>query len=180
MSRRLIVIICVCLVCAVMLCSCSSSDTDKDGVKVPVYADDGTLTGYERSFHNDKGQLSRLDQFSADDEYTGFILYDYDSDGRIFQETTYGPDGIGKFFYNYEYDDEGRYYRVSYVTMNDGYTVTWYKDGEENEIYNYASDGTVLSHKALSNGEWIDATEEPLVPASQPQTAAESDSSDES
>lgn len=160
MIRHKLSITSLVLLCVILLCACNAdgntAPTVPDGSMIPVTEASGTITGYERYSHNSEGYLSRTDYFTVDEQLDHYVIYDYDDEGRVIQETTYAANGIGQFFYQYEYDEDGNYSCVTHVTQGEGYTVTWYQDGEENEIYTLDADGNLLSHQEKQNGEWVE------------------------
>ena len=159
MSRRIICIAVLCLIAAMLFCACKEgggSSAVADGSMTPATDSSGNITGYERYSHNADGLLSRVDYFTTDETLDHYVLYDYDSDGRLIMETTYAGNGIGLYYYDYEYDVDGNYSRVMYVTQTEGYTVTFYENGEESELFSYDNKGNLLSHQEKQNGQWVE------------------------
>ena len=158
MRKCFLLILSLCVVCAVLLSACGGGDASQnaDSSMEPVTDSSGTITGYERYSHNSEGLVSRIDYFTADNIYDHYVIYEYDSKGRVVLETTYSANGVGQYFYDYRYDDDGNYEKVTYATQNDGYTVTLYAEGMENEKFHYDNKGNLLSHQEMQNGEWIE------------------------
>ena len=74
------------------LCSCSGKKPDGD--MTPVKDDSGNITGYERRYHNDNGDITRWDIYDADQVYQSYVLYEYDNHNRLISEITYLANGI--------------------------------------------------------------------------------------
>ena len=158
MRKRLICALCFVVLSVFALASCSSDDPAQyDGVMTEVKDSAGQITGYERRYHNDNGDITRLDVYDADEVYQSFVIYEYDDSYRLTKETTYRADGIGEFYYTYTYDDDGNLYEKGWYSAKDGATRTLYDaDGSEVEKYTYNSDDILTNHEVLENGEWVE------------------------
>jgi len=168
MSRRIITaVVCIlCVLTAFSLSSCKKGDAQQsteDGVLIKITSDNGDIIGYERRYHNDHGDMSRLDVYDKDEVYDHYIVYEYDDDYRIIKETTYKADGIGDHYYEYTYDDDGNLKEKGYFTMSDGAERTLYNpDGSAKERYAYDANDTLILHEVCENGIWKSAPlEEP-------------------
>ena len=144
------------------LCGCSdNADQSAEGVLTEVKDGSGNITGYERRYHNDNGDITRLDVYDADEVYEYFVLYEYDDSNRLIQETRYRADGIGEYYYTYEYDDDGNITEKGYFSATDGAELTLYDaEGNETERYIYDNTDTLTKHEVLENGQWVEASEE--------------------
>ena len=176
MIRRNLVSIFVCiLLSAVMilpLCSCGS-ETAADGAYTPVKDENGSITGYERKYHNDNGDITRWDVYDANEQYDHYILYEYDSDGNLAKETYYRADGIGVYYYAYSYTDDGVLAEMDYASAKEGSTRTQYdSEGKELKRYSYDNKDEFFKYEEFINGKWV---EKPI-----PTDADASDGSDES
>lgn len=159
--RRLIAAVCICLVCLSLFSACSDNAPETENGKLIELKDDsGAVTGYERRYYNDNGDVTRVDVYDTEDVYQSFIIYDYDDAYRLIQETHYRADGIGEYYYDYTYDDDGNMIEKGYFTMKDGAEVTLYDtDGNETERYTYDSDDSLSKHEVMVDGKWVEATE---------------------
>ncbi len=164
MRKRLLQSVCICLVIVLtaLLCACSnSSSKSEEGVLKEVKDESGAVTGYERRYHNDNGDLTRLDVYDANQEYDHYLIYEYDDSNRLIKETRYRSDGIGEYYYTYDYDNNGNLIEKGYFSAKDGAERTLYdSDGNETERYTYDSADTLTAHEVNRNGQWVAATEE--------------------
>ena len=121
-----------------------------------VTDDSGNVTGYERRYHNENGDISRLDRYDINKEYLSFALYEYDDNGRLFSETEYQANGIAESRTVYSYDDDGILSERAYELPNGEATVERYDaDGNVVEKLCYDSDEKLFRREVLENGEWI-------------------------
>ena len=157
MTRFFSLVLAGCLCAALLFCGCSGETSGQDGVMTAVRNESGTVTGYQTVYHNDNGDLSRVDFYDADQVYDHFVVYEYDSQNRLIQETTYRADGIGDFYYTYVYDDGGVLTEKGYFTMSDGAVRTLLgPDGSETERYTYDSADTLIRHEIFTDGAWTE------------------------
>ena len=135
------------LLLAVVLCSCSggASAPTEDGIMTEVRDDGGNLTGYERRFYYDDGNISRLDCYDADQVYQSFVLYDYYDSGLLSAETYYRADGIAEYRSVYTYDDDGKLTEKAWEYPDGSAEVIRYDaDGNETERLNYDTEGELI------------------------------------
>lgn len=159
--RKLIALLCVVLAILVLV-SCHSGDSNatekptEDGVMTEIMDDDGNLTGYERRYHNNNGDITRWDVYDADQTYLYYVLYEYDDDGRLSSETRYKAEGFAEYRYVYTYDDDGNLAEKAFEDPHGEATVTRY-DAEGNEIERlyYGTDEKLSKREVLENGAWI-------------------------
>lgn len=156
--RRLIpLIVCLCLL-SVLLCACEGEPAPPaDGALTPVTDDTGNITGYERKYHNDSGDITRWDRYDENEQYIEYVLYEYDSSGRLAQETTYAADGIGQFYYAYSYDEDGNLAEKDYCTMKEGSERTLYVNGAESERLTFDKYDVLIKYEVSQNGAWVEA-----------------------
>ena len=163
--KRLIILL-VCFIAVISLCSCSgSSEPAADGAMTAVTSSDGTVTGYERRFHNENGDITRLDVYDADKVYQSFVLYDYDDYDRLLSETFYAADGIAQYRNVYSYDDDGNLAEMAVEHPHGEAEVTRYdSDGNETERLFYDTEEELYQRDVLEDGVWhsYDADGEPI------------------
>ena len=87
MKRRFIPLI-LCLAFVLLFSACGAP-ADVDGAMTPIKDENGAVTGYERKYHNDNGDVTRWDVYDASEQYDHYVLYEYDSNGRLGKETYY-------------------------------------------------------------------------------------------
>ena len=164
MIRKLVSFISVCLLSVLLLTACS--ETEPNGAYVPVKDDSGTITGYERKYYNDNGDITRWDVYTAQEEYDHYLLYEYDSDNRLAKETYYQADGIGVYYYAYSYDDNGNLAEKDYCTAKEGSERVLYQDGTESERITFDKNDELIKYEVYQDGSWVETeletqTEEP-------------------
>ena len=153
--RRSAVFLCAVLIAFTTLLLCSCSGEKPDGEMTAVKDDSGNITGYERRYHNDNGDITRWDIYDADEVYQSYVLYEYDNNNRLISEITYHANGIGDHGIDYDYDDDGNLTQKLEFSAKGGATRTLYdKDGNKTEIYEYDDTDTLTEHKVYGNGEW--------------------------
>lgn len=156
--RRLIALIAAVLIILCMT-ACDASDKQEateDGVMTEIKDDDGNLTGYERRYHNDNGDITRWDVYDENQTYQYYILYEYDDDGRLSSETRYGAEGFGEYRYVYTYDDDGNLNEKAYEDPHGEATVVYYDtDGNEIERKYFGSDEKLEKREVLEDGKWV-------------------------
>lgn len=159
MRRLAALLVCLCLLVSLCLAACGDDDSgDSNGLYVPVKDSSGNITGYERRYYNDNGDITRWDVYDSNEVYDHYVLYEYDSSNRLIQETTYRADGIGDFYYTYLYNDDDVVIEKGYYTMKDGAQVTLYSDdGTESERYTYDNTDTLTLYEVYENGTWTEA-----------------------
>lgn len=156
MMRKISAILCVCLLCALILVSCS--DKKADGEMTPVKDDSGAVTGYERKYHNDNGDITRWDVYDADQKYDHYLLYEYDSNGRLGKETYYTANGIGVYYNAYSYNEEGKLAEKDYASAKEGSTRTLYdNDGNEKERFTYDVEDKLIKYEVFQKDEWVES-----------------------
>lgn len=178
MSRRITAAV-ACVLCLLMvfsLSSCKKGDTQstEDGVLIKITDDSGNIISYERRYHNDHGDMSRLDVYDKDEVYDHYIIYEYDDDYHLIKETTYRADGIGDHYYEYTYDDDGNLAEKDYVTMSDGAErIIYNPNGSAKERFVYDANDTLIKHEVCENGIWKAASlEEPTEETEAEETKA--------
>lgn len=143
------------------LCACGEggdATKDEDGALTKISSDGGNVIGYERKYHNDRGDITRLDVYDKDENYDHYVIYEYDDAHRLVKETTYRADGIGDYYYTYEYDENGVLTEKGYFTQMNGATRTLYDaKGYATEKFTYDSDSKLVKHEVNKNGKWEDA-----------------------
>ena len=167
MKKLALFILIACISAAVLLCSCGDaevSDTPRDGEMTAVTDESGNISGYERRFHNDNGDITRLDVYDKDQVYLSYVLYAYDDSDRLLSETYYRADGIATSRTVYSYDENGNLYEKAFEQPNGEATVERYDAaGELIEKLYYNTDEKLTVREVLENGEWkiYEATESP-------------------
>lgn len=154
MIKRLIALCCVLLSALFLLTACGKEPVDGD--LTPVKDENGTITGYERKYHNDTGGVTRWDVYDADQQYDHYVLYEYDSSDRLTKETYYQADGIGVYYYEYSYDENGKLAEEDYASAKNGSTRTLYNNGEENIRYTYDEKDELVKYEEYIGGTWVE------------------------
>ena len=163
MIKKLAAVLFGCLFAVFILSACE--DSQVDGVMTEIKDDSGQITGFERRYHNDNGDITRLDVYDKDQVYDHYIIYEYDDEYRLIKETAYQADGLGDYYYTYEYDDDGNLIEKGYYTAKDEALITIYDtDGDEIERYHYDKEDKLYLHEVLENGKWVsyDADDNPI------------------
>ena len=138
------------------LYSCAS-DTAADGDYVPIKDDNGAITGYERKYHNDNGDITRWDVYDAQEQYDHYVLYEYDSENRLVKETYYLASGIGEYYYAYSYDENGELAEKDYCTAKDGSERILYENGAEAKRLTFDYNDELIKYEEYRNGSWVEA-----------------------
>lgn len=155
MRKLLLRLLTACILAAVLLCACG--DTETDGSLTPIKDENGSVTGYERKYHNDNGDVTRWDVYDAQEQYDHYTLYEYDSNGRLAKETYYQANGIGVWYYAYSYTEEGVLAEMDYASAKDGSTRTLYgEDGKEKYRYTFDHEDQFVKNEEFVNGEWVE------------------------
>ena len=163
MKRIVIFLLVFALFFCVMLSACSAGDIKptEDGVLTEVRGDSGNLTGYERRYHNDNGDITRLDVYDAEQVYQSFVIYEYDDNGLLYTETDYQTDGIAVSRDVYSYDESGAVYEIAHESPYGDATVDRYDaNGEVVEKFCYDTDGRLERHEELKDGVWTEISTE--------------------
>ena len=155
MKKRIVLLPIFCLLFSLLLTACGS-EASYDGAMTPIKDESGTVTGYERKYHNDSGDITRWDVYDADEQYDHYILYEYDSSGRLGKETYYQANGIGVYYYAYSYSDEGTIAEMDYVNAKEGSARTLYDvNGIEQYRYTYDNNDDLVQYEILENDAWV-------------------------
>ncbi len=155
MIRRIALVCCVFALCALLLTACGKK---ADGEMAPVRDDNGAVTGYERKYHNENGDVTRWDVYDANQQYDHYILYEYDSNNRLAKETYYQADGIGVYYYAYSYHSSGKPAEKDYVSAKEGSTRTLYdEDGQEKERMTFDQNDTMTKYEVYQNNTWVES-----------------------
>lgn len=163
MMKKLIAILCLCVCCSLFFVGCGEKT---DGSMEPIKDETGNITGYERKYHNENGDITRWDVYDVDQQYEHYILYEYNSNGLLGKETYYQADGIGVYYYAYSYDESGNMAEKDYVSAKDGSTRTLYdSDGNESERYTFDKQDQLSMYEVYQNGTWVESE-----PPTQPET----------
>lgn len=171
MIRRYTALLIIVLALCAVLCACGDEQSETpaaDGALTAVKDGDGAIVGYERRYHNDNGDITRLDIYDADQTYLNYVLYEYDDAGLLFTETYYTANGIAQSRTLYTYDEDGRLYEKSYEYPHGDATVERYNaDGEIVEKRYYDTDEQLSYTERLEDGKWVkcDPTEPPATEA---------------
>ena len=80
MMKRIVAILCSLALCTFFLSACGNK---ADGAMEPVQDENGSVTGYERVYHNDNGDITRWDVYDVNQKYDHYVLYEYDSNGKM-------------------------------------------------------------------------------------------------
>lgn len=155
MSRKLIVFLSFCLFGMILFSACSGKPAD--GEYTPIKDDSGTVTGYERKYHNDNGDVTRWDVYDANQQYDHFVLYEYDANDRLAKETYYLANGIGEYYYAYSYDEDGNLAEKDYCTAKNGSVRLRYQKGVESERMTYDRDDKLIKYEVYRNDTWTEA-----------------------
>lgn len=122
----------------------------------PLKDENGAVTGYERKYHNDNGDVTRWDVYDANQQYDHYVLYEYDSNNRLAKETYYQASGIGVYYYAYSYNDSGKIAEEDFVSVKEGSTRTLYDaDGHEEKRYTYDRDDQLIKYEVYQNDTWV-------------------------
>ena len=152
--KRIIALLCLCLFCALFLMACGEQP---DGSMEPIKDDSGVITGYERKYHNDNGDITRWDVYDADEQYDHFVLYEYDSNDRLAKETYYAASGFGVWYNAYSYYDNGNVSEKDYASAKEGSSRTLYnEDGSEKERYTYDENDQLIKYEVYQNDSWVE------------------------
>ena len=155
MMRRLAILLCVFALCSLFFTGCNQKT---DGELTPVKDENGAISGYERKYHNDNGDVTRWDVYDANQQYDHYILYEYDSNDRLAKETYYQANGIGVYYYAYSYNDSGKLAEEDYVSAKEGSTRTLYDaDGHEKERMTYDLNDTLIKYEVYQNNTWVES-----------------------
>ena len=155
MIRRIVTILCLCLCIILTLTACGEKP---DGAMEPVMDVNGNITGYERKYHNDNGDITRWDVYDANEQYDHYILYEYDSNDRLAKETYYDASGFGVWYNAYSYSDEGSLAEKDYASAKEGSTRTLYdSDGNEKERFTYDNNDQLSKYEVYQNDIWVEA-----------------------
>lgn len=157
--KRLICFTLSVLLIGIIFCSCSdkgSESSTENGVLTEVKDDNGNLTGYERRYTNDNGDITRWDVYDADQTYLYYVLYEYDENNRLLSETKYKAEGFAEYRYVYTYDDKGNLSEKAYELPHGEAEVHRYNaDGEEIERLYYDTEEKLIKREVLENGKWV-------------------------
>ena len=146
----------VCILSAVFLCACGDQPA-VDGALTPVKDENGIITGYERKYHNDNGDITRWDVYDAQEQYLNYTLYEYDSNGNLAKETLYEASGIGVHYYAYSYTDDGVLAEMDYASAKNGSSRTIYdEEGKEKYHYSYDNNDNLVKYEEYVNGDWVE------------------------
>lgn len=161
MKTRLISVICcfLLILLSLTLCACDSSGDEKpteDGVMTELRDDNDNLTGYERKYHNDNGDVTRWDVYDENQTYLYYVLYEYDDNNRLTAETKYKAEGFAEYRYTYTYDDNGKLSEKAYELPHGEAEVYRYDaDGNEIERLYYDTNEALYKREVLENGKWV-------------------------
>ncbi|MBQ3284076.1 MAG: hypothetical protein IJH40_00365 [Ruminococcus sp.] len=156
MRRLSAILLIVCILSTVLLCACGDQPA-VDGAMTAVKDENGNITGYERRYHNDNGDITRWDVYDAQEQYLNYTLYEYDSSGNLAKETLYEASGIGIHYYAYSYTDEGVLAEMDYASAKDGSSRTLYdEEGIEKERYTYNNKDRLVKFEEYVFGEWVE------------------------
>ena len=120
-----------------------------------VKDDADNIVGYERRYHNDNGDITRLDRYDADQSYQSYVLYTYDDDGRLYTETTYAANGIGQSSIVYTYDDDGRLSQKAYEYPHSATVELYGSDGNVIEKQYYDNNNRLSYREVMEDGAWV-------------------------
>ena len=104
--------------------------------------------------YNEKNQLTKFSEYSAQGELTGYEITEYNQQGKRIKETEYTADGKIESYTLYEYDSQGRdKQKIEYYPSGAKHWVTQYRyleDGTRQYKWDsYYEDGSILR-----KGEW--------------------------
>ena len=152
MMRKITAILLICVICSLFLTACGEKP---DGSMEPIKDESGNITGYERKYHNENGDITRWDVYDANEQYDHYILYEYNSDNLLAKETYYEASGIGVWYYAYSYNESGNYAEVDFVSAKNGSTRTLYDTGgKENERFTYDKNDQLIKYEVYQNDSW--------------------------
>ena len=155
MMRKLGAILCIFALCACFLSACGKK---ADGEMEPVKDENGAVTGYERKYHNDNGDITRWDVYDVNQQYDHYVLYEYDSHNRLAKETYYMANGIGVYYYAYSYNESGKLAEQDFVSAKGDSTRTIYDaDGHEKERYTYDKTDKMTKFEVYQNDTWVES-----------------------
>ncbi|MBQ3329871.1 MAG: hypothetical protein IJG87_01675 [Ruminococcus sp.] len=156
MRRSSLILLIACILAMILLCACGDK-TVVDGELTAVKDENGNITGYERRYHNDNGDITRWDVYDAQEQYLNYTLYEYDSDGNLAKETLYEANGIGVYYYAYSYTDDGVLAEKDYASAKNGSSRTLYdEDGNEKYHYSYDNNDNLVKYEEYVNGDWVE------------------------
>ena len=168
--RRILFILCVLALCSLLLTACGKK---ADGELTPVKDENGATAGYERKYHNDNGDVTRWDVYDASEQYDHYVLYEYDSNGRLGKETYYRADGIGVYYNAYSYTEDGVIAEMDYASAKEGSTRTLYdEEGKESKRMTYDINDELVKYEEFADGDWV---EKPLPTESTDPTEADAE-----
>lgn len=148
-------ILCLFALCSLVLTACGEK---ADGEMVPVKDENGAVSGYERKYHNDNGDITRWDVYDANEQYDHYILYEYNSNNRLAKETYYEASGIGVYYYAYSYNDSGKLAEEDFVSAKNGSTRTLYDDdGKEKQRFTYDQKDQLTKYEVYQNDTWVES-----------------------
>lgn len=154
--KRLLCLLLIAVVLCTTLCACDSDESKINGAMVEVKDDDGKLSGYERRFYNDNGDVTRLDVYDSDQTYLYYMLYEYDDIDRLFTESRYSSEGFAEYRYVYSYNDNGKLSEKAIEYPHGEAEVRRYDaDGSEVERLYYGTDEKLIKTEKLENGKWV-------------------------
>ena len=170
----------ICCICAVLvllmlpLSACGNQQqedaAEADGVLTPVKDDNGNITGYERKYHNDNGDVTCWDVYDADEQYQSYVLYEYDSENRLTQEIGYQADGLPVYGDSYTYSEDGVLTMKEHVIAKEGTErITYDNDGNEKDRITFDVNNNLVKYEVYQNGTWVEAE----LPTEAPTDAAE-------
>ena len=173
LARMIALLTAFVLIVSLFACGEGNTTSTEDGALNKITNDSGAPIGYERRYHNDNGDITRLDVYDKDENYDHYILYEYDDNNHLIKETTYRADGIGDYGYEYTYDENGIMTEKLYFTMTKGSERTLYNEkGYAVERYTYDPEDRLIKHELCVNGIWQDAPVEETA-ASEAETHTE-------
>ena len=159
--RKALIIAVLALLIVFSACEMNEDKTDateptEDGIMTEIEDDDGNVTGYERRYHNDYGDITRLDVYDEDQTYLYFVLYDYYDDHKLYTETRYKAEGFAEYRYVYTYDDDGNLTEKAYeLPHGEAELYRYDADGNEIERLYYGTDEQLVKREVLEDGEWV-------------------------
>lgn len=152
--RKIVFILCLCFVCSFFLVACGEKP---DGSLEPIKDDAGAITGYERKYHNDNGDITRWDFYDTNEQSDHYLLYEYDSNNRLAKETYYAASGFGVWYNAYSYYDNGNVSEKDHATAKEGSSRTLYnEDGSDKERYTYDEKDQLIKYEVYQNGTWVE------------------------
>lgn len=155
MMKRIVAILCSLALCTFFFSACGKK---ADGTMEPVQDENGSVTGYERVYHNENGDITRWDVYDVNQKYDHYVLYEYDSNDRLAKETYYQADGIGVYYYAYSYHESGKIAEEDFVSVKDGSTRTLYdEDGHESKRYTFDRNDQLVKYEEYQNNTWVES-----------------------